>query len=66
MHDNYLHAQTRAVVANQRHFRESEKPEAGKLKDNYFESGLDLNLQRSGMLDEQYTVSNDETLRPTV
>ena len=44
MHDNYLHAQTRAVVANQRHFRESEKPEAGKLKDNYFESGLDLNL----------------------
>lgn len=42
MHDVYLHGHTRAVMANARHFRESEKQKKEEIKDKYFESGLDL------------------------
>lgn len=44
MHDNYLHGHTKVVMANARHFRESEKQKTELLKDKYFESGLDLQV----------------------
>ena len=50
MHDNYLHGHTRAVMANARHFRESEKHKTENLKDKYFESGLDLQVQKDDIM----------------